>query len=62
MDKNDASDDYIGMNQNYLERNKDDHVIFDSDFESGNLDLVFEYTNNEYDLYLRIDSNTKGHT
>ena len=34
---------------------------FESDFESGNLDCAFRVGENEYDLYLRVDSNTKGH-
>ena len=37
---------------------------FDSDFESGNLDLAartFLDRNDEYDLLLRLDSNSKTH-
>ena len=34
---------------------------FNSYFESGNLDFV-EKVNKEYNLYLRCDSNTRGHT
>lgn len=34
---------------------------FDSDFESGNLDLVYKNEKNEYNLYMRVDSNTVGH-
>lgn len=34
---------------------------FDSFFEGGNLDLVVNQKENEYDLYMRTDSNTKGH-
>lgn len=30
---------------------------FDSDFESGNLDLVTLVGENEYDLYIRNDTN-----
>jgi hypothetical protein len=36
-------------------------IIFDSKFESGNLDCVLEIQPYEYDLYMRIDSNTRGH-
>jgi hypothetical protein len=37
-------------------------LTFDSFFESGNLDMVVSGPKeNEYDLYMRIDSNTKGH-
>ena len=36
---------------------------FDSYFENGNLDTVVTRPNsNEYDLYLRPDTNTQGHT
>jgi hypothetical protein len=48
------------MNSEYMKKNPDDVVIFDSDFESGNLDLAIEQ-NNEYDLFVKVDSNTKGH-
>ena len=36
---------------------------FNSKFESGNLDLVAKGATraNEYDLYLRVDANTRGH-
>ena len=33
---------------------------FDSMFECGNLDKVVMVTANEYDLYMRADSNTRG--
>lgn len=36
-------------------------VYFDSDFESGNLELAIYQGNQNYDLYMRVDSNTKGH-
>ena len=36
-------------------------LIFDSNFESGNLDLVIKTGQNEYDLYMRVDTNTRGH-
>lgn len=35
---------------------------FNSNFECGNLDLVVSVGNSEYDLFMRVDSNTKGHT
>ena len=38
-----------------------DGIIFDSFFESGNLDCAFRVDEREYDLFLRVDSNTKGH-
>lgn len=34
---------------------------FDSKFEGGNLDKVVIVSPTEYDLYMRVDSNTNGH-
>lgn len=34
---------------------------FESRFESGNLDCAVQVSENEYDLFMRVDSNTKGH-
>jgi hypothetical protein len=34
---------------------------FDSKFEGGNLDKVVIISPQEYDLYMRVDSNTYGH-
>lgn len=36
-------------------------LVFDSNFESGNLDMVTKPKQWEYDLYMRVDSNTRGH-
>lgn len=38
------------------------NLLFDSDFECGNLDAAVYVTQNEYDLFMRVDTNTKGHT
>lgn len=38
-----------------------DELLFDSDFECGNLDVVMKIAANEYDLFMRVDSNTRGH-
>ena len=40
---------------------KDPPFEFDSHFESGNLDLVVQIGENEYNLFLRPDTNTCGH-
>ena len=40
---------------------KEDNLKFDSFFEGGNLDLVVKISDKEYDLFLRSDTNTKGH-
>ena len=36
-------------------------LIFDSYYESGNLDMAYQLRDYEYDLYMRVDSNTRGH-
>ena len=38
-----------------------DILLFDSLFECGNLDRVVMVSPNEYDLYMRPDTNSKGH-
>ena len=48
------------MNPEIINGNED-VLYFDSTFESGNLDAVVKINNNEYDLFMRIDANTKGH-
>jgi len=40
----------------------EDSLEFDSIFESGNLALAIKVSENEYDLILQNDVNTKGHT
>jgi hypothetical protein len=37
-------------------------LTFDSDFESGNLDAAVERGPCGFDLFMRVDSNTRGHT
>lgn len=39
---------------------RDNVLIFDSNFESGNLDMVCKVSDYEYDLFMRVDTNTKG--
>ncbi len=41
---------------------KPSNLTFSSDFESGNLDVAIKINENEYDLFMRVDSNTRGHT
>jgi cytosolic carboxypeptidase protein 2/3 len=36
-------------------------LTFDSNFESGNLDTVIKKKDYEYDLFMRVDTNTRGH-
>ena len=39
-----------------------DTLEFDSKFEGGNLDAGIKVSNTEYDLFMRADANTKGHS
>lgn len=36
-------------------------LCFESNFESANLDCAIKTAEDNYDMYLRVDSNTKGH-
>lgn len=47
----------VGMTEGHA----NDNYEFDSFFESGNLDMAIQVNKNEYDLYMRVDSNTRGH-
>jgi hypothetical protein len=49
---------FTGMNPTL----KKEDLRFDSNFECGNLDLAILISPFEYDLVMRVDSNTKGHT
>lgn len=57
LPKPDAPRKFIGMNPSI--NNFD--LRFDSNFESGNLDMVIQTKENEYDLFMRVDTNTRGH-
>jgi hypothetical protein len=46
---------FLGHNPSYPD------LVFDSLFEGGNLDLAVRVTPTEYDLFMRVDSNTRGH-
>ena len=48
---------FVGMNPAF---HPFEHT-FDSCFESGNLDKVVQIAENEYDLYMRVDANTRGY-
>lgn len=41
---------------------KDKTLVFESRFESGNLNLAVKVSDNEYNLILQNDINTNGHT
>ena len=54
------------MNPEHLEKYEqndeiDKHLKFDSIFENGNLDMVFKAKEDEYFMYMRVDTNTRGH-
>lgn len=38
-----------------------DTAVFDGLFESANLDAVIKVGPHEYDIFMRVDSNTRGH-
>ena len=42
-------------------RIEEDALRFDSLFESGNLDAAFRVGEFEYNCFMRVDANTKGH-
>ena len=42
--------------------NENKLLQFDSNFESGNLDSVYLVNEREYNLMLKVDTNTKGNT
>ena len=48
---------WIGMRPSVSEES----IHFDSFFEGGNLDKAVIVSNSEYDLYMRVDANTRGH-
>lgn len=50
------------MNPEIIDRCENGEILsFDSMFESGNLDRVVMVSPHEYDLYMRPDTNTRGH-
>lgn len=48
---------FVGMNP----AGGSGELVFDANFESGNLDMVIKVRELEYDLYMRVDTNTRGH-
>lgn len=49
------------MNPEVINFKKKEILCFDSMFEAGNLDVVIKVDVFEYDLFMRIDANTRGH-
>jgi hypothetical protein len=49
-----------GVSANVELRNS--YLRFNSDFECGNLDAVVQTSSTEFDLFMRVDTNTRGHT
>lgn len=67
--KRDEEREFKGMNPLIRERQgfmsqenfKKPSLEFESKFESGNLDMAIQIRDMEYDIYMRVDSNTRGH-
>ena len=65
----DDPDDFEGMNPECEQLNRETphdlelpYLKFDSDFESGNLDMVIKtHPMQAYDVFLRPDTNTTGY-
>lgn len=49
---------FVGNNPIY----KSKGLEFNSEIECGNLDVVIKRSEMEYDLFMRVDTNTRGHT
>lgn len=55
---------FTGMNpvlKNADPETREKALVFDSFFESGNLDVVTQAEELEYNLFMRVDTNTRGH-
>jgi hypothetical protein len=53
---------YLSDHEESQERHyNNDVLLFDSMFESGNLLQADRIDANEYNLYMQVDSNSKGH-
>jgi cytosolic carboxypeptidase protein 2/3 len=56
--------EFVGMNPKLSSLIEDydplKELTFNSDFESGNLDMVYKVKPFEYDLFMRVDTNTRG--
>lgn len=69
MDREQEDAEFVGMNPVCAQMNKTQpeeqerlFLEFDSDFESGNLDMAIKtFPQQSYDLYLRPDTNTVGY-
>ena len=57
--RQEAQREFQGMNPKI--KDFDNNLRFESNFESGNLDMVIKKSKFEYDLYMRVDTNTRGH-
>ena len=42
-------------------KDEKEEFMFDSNFESGNIDFVGKVSENEYDMLMRLDSNSRSH-
>ncbi len=48
---------FLGMDYEFSK-----NIQFNSIFEGGNIDVVIQITQSEFDLYMKVDSNSRGHT
>jgi hypothetical protein len=48
-------------NSSFERPKKADSIEFSGDFESGNLDFALKVSSDEFNIFLRIDTNTRGH-
>ena len=53
---------YEDLNPFYKKKGKDETLIFESRFESGNLNKAIKVGDYEYELYLKNDYGTTGYT
>lgn len=53
--------DHEESQERLLRHYNNDVLLFDSMFESGNLLQADRIDANEYNLYMQVDSNSKGH-
>lgn len=58
MDAEEEEREFVGMNPDL---NCKEELVFDSNFESGNLDMVYKKSESDFQLFMRVDTNTRGH-
>lgn len=51
----------MGKNKPKDQQPSDNKLVFNNEIENGNMELAVKVTDTQYDLYLKIDTNTHGH-